>query len=68
MYHCRPEISQPVLVYYKIDNFYQNHNRYRDSRDDGQVIIMYAFFRFLLLCCLLLVKVNIPLPPLFNRT
>lgn len=32
------DMTPPVLVYYKIDNFYQNHNRYRDSRDDGQLL------------------------------
>ncbi len=27
----------PILVYYQLDNFYQNHRRYVSSRSDGQL-------------------------------
>ena len=39
-----PEIDMepPVLIYYEIDNFYQNHQSYITSRDDNQVSIIHT--------------------------
>jgi hypothetical protein len=31
------DMKGPVMVYYEIDNFYQNHREYATSRDDKQV-------------------------------
>lgn len=31
------DMKPPVLVYYQIENFYQNHRVYAVSRDDRQV-------------------------------
>lgn len=31
------KMSQPVYVYYELDNFYQNHRRYVKSRNDQQL-------------------------------
>jgi len=30
-------LEQPVYMYYKLENFYQNHRRYAMSRDDSQL-------------------------------
>ncbi|CAL9095079.1 unnamed protein product [Musa acuminata var. zebrina] len=30
-------MSQPIYVYYQLDNFYQNHRRYVKSRNDAQL-------------------------------
>jgi hypothetical protein len=31
------DMEPPVLIYYEINNFYQNHRSYMTSRDDNQV-------------------------------
>ena len=31
------EVKSPVMVYYQLDNFYQNHRRYVKSRDNDQL-------------------------------
>ena len=31
------DMNGPILVYYEIENFYQNHREYETSRDDAQV-------------------------------
>merc|ERR1719491_516844 len=31
-------MESPVMVYYQIDNFYQNHRKYFSSRDDAQLL------------------------------
>lgn len=31
------EMKPPVYLYYKLENFYQNHRRYAKSRDDNQL-------------------------------
>ena len=31
------DMEPPVLIYYEIDNFHQNHRSYMTSRDDNQV-------------------------------
>ena len=31
------DMEPPIMVYYEIDNFYQNHRQYFASRDDAQV-------------------------------
>lgn len=31
-------MTPPIFVHYEIENFYQNHNRYRTSRDDAQLL------------------------------
>ncbi|DAZ96078.1 TPA: hypothetical protein N0F65_005856 [Lagenidium giganteum] len=31
------DMKAPVFVYYQLDNFYQNHRRYVQSRSDGQL-------------------------------
>lgn len=31
------DMNKPVFVYYQLDNFYQNHRRYVQSRSDGQL-------------------------------
>ena len=33
------DMEPPVLVYYEIDNFHQNHRSYMTSRDDNQVSV-----------------------------
>ena len=30
-------MKQPIMVYYQIDNFYQNHRRYVKSKSDKQL-------------------------------
>jgi len=32
-----PSMTLPVYIYYKLDNFYQNHRRYVGSRNDDQL-------------------------------
>ena len=32
------EITQPIYVYYQLDNFYQNHRRYVKSRSNEQLL------------------------------
>lgn len=33
----KDKMEHPVYLYYKLDNFYQNHRRYAKSRSDGQL-------------------------------
>ncbi len=36
-FNVEKDMEPPILVYYEIDNFYQNHREYTTSRDDEQV-------------------------------
>jgi hypothetical protein len=46
------DMKGPVMVYYEIDNFYQNHREYATSRDDAQV--RYIDY----ICCLLIINIR----------
>ena len=45
-----PKISQPIYVYYQLDNFYQNHRRYVKSRDNEQLYGSYKAVNKLTAC------------------
>ncbi len=36
-FEIEEDMEGPILVYYEIENFYQNHREYTTSRDDAQV-------------------------------
>jgi len=38
-FEVEKDMDSPVLVYYGISNFYQNHREYTTSRDDSQVSV-----------------------------
>lgn len=40
------DMDAPVLLYYEIQNFYQNHREYTTSRDDAQVSFSIAVLFF----------------------
>jgi hypothetical protein len=39
-FEVEKEMKAPILLYYEIDNFYQNHREYTTSRDDAQVSLI----------------------------
>jgi Cell cycle control protein len=58
-YVITQDMKGPIMVYYEIDNFYQNHREYYTSRDDAQVSteITFHFIFFEMMwgdCCLCL--------------
>ena len=47
-FEIEKDMDAPILVYYEIDNFYQNHREYTTSRDDEQVslfVLVAVFFK-----------------------
>ena len=42
LFNVEKDMEAPILVYYEIENFYQNHREYTTSRDDVQVTITFA--------------------------
>lgn len=40
------DMNGPILVYYEIENFYQNHREYETSRDDAQVSLYILNMQF----------------------
>lgn len=43
-YVIKKDMKGPIMVYYEIENFYQNHREYYTSRDDAQVSIFFLKF------------------------
>jgi hypothetical protein len=35
---AKENMEPPILVYYEVENFYQNHRKYEKSRDDAQLL------------------------------
>lgn len=43
VFEVEKDMEAPIMLYYEVENFYQNHREYTTSRDDAQVRLIYQY-------------------------